>query len=150
MESKAPTESEVTRTEIVCPNDTNPMGILQGGKLVQWMDLAAAIVAQLHSEKLSVTVSINEVNFLSPARTGDIVSIKAIITRSFHSSMEILVKAEARNVLNRKAFDICEALFTFVALDENGKTSPVPGVKPVSTFEKKNFEQAGLRRERIF
>jgi acyl-CoA hydrolase len=125
------------------------MGILQGGKLVQGMDLAAAIVAQLHSGKLSVTVSINEVNFLSPARTGDIVSIKAIITRAFHSSMEILVTAEARNILNRQSCNICEALFTFVAMDENGKTSPAPGVKPVSAFEKKNFELAGLRREKI-
>jgi len=63
------------------PNDTNPMGILQRGRLVQWMDIAAATCAQLHSAKICVTASINSVNFRMPAKPGDIITIKATITR---------------------------------------------------------------------
>ena len=60
---KTPTASETIKTEVVCPNDTNPMGILQGGRLVEWMDIAAAVCAQTHAEKICVTASIDKVDF---------------------------------------------------------------------------------------
>ncbi|MBK7816171.1 MAG: hypothetical protein IPJ60_00645 [Sphingobacteriaceae bacterium] len=89
-------------TEIVCPNDTNPMGILQGGRLVQWMDIASAVCAQNHSEHICVTASIDSVKFKSPAKVGDIITIKARITRAFNSSMEIFVQAWAKKLEGSK------------------------------------------------
>ena len=87
---------------MVCPNDTNPMGLLQGGRLVEWMDIAAAVCAQTHSGKICVTASINHVDFNAAAKIGDIITIHAKITRAFHTSMEIFVKAYARKVLVEK------------------------------------------------
>jgi acyl-CoA hydrolase len=99
---KSPSDSVIIKTEVVCPNDTNPMDILQGGRLVEWMDIAAAVCAQTHSGKICVTASINQVDFNAPAKIGDIITINASITRAFHSSMEIFVQAFARKVLEEK------------------------------------------------
>jgi acyl-CoA hydrolase len=143
---KAPSASETIKTEVVCPNDTNPMGILQGGKLVEWMDIAAAVCAQTHAGKICVTASINHVDFNAAAKVGDIVTICARITRAFNSSMEIFVQSFARKVLQGKKYLISEAFFTFVALDENGNATTVIAVKPVTVAEKERFNAASLRR----
>ncbi len=134
-------------TEVVCPNDTNPMGILQGGRLVQWMDIASAVCAQNHAEHICVTASIDNVKFKSPAKVGDIITIKARITRSFHSSMEIFVQAWAKKVLSQKAYLINESYFTFVALDDNAKPVSVPPVRPVSPHEKTEYANAEKRKK---
>ena len=113
---KAPAISETVKTEVVCPNDTNPMGMLQGGRLVQWMDIAAAVCAEIHAEKICVTAMINKVDFKHPAFVGDIITIRAKITRAFNTSMEIFVQASSRKVLTGKNIVISEAFFIFVAV----------------------------------
>jgi acyl-CoA hydrolase len=138
--------SETIMTEIVCPNDTNPMGILQGGRLVQWMDIASAICAQNHAEHICVTASIDSVKFKTPAKVGDIITIKAKMTRSFNSSMEIFVEAWAKKILSQKAYLINEAYFTFVALDDNANPAIVPAIKPSSETEKKEYLNALKRK----
>lgn len=146
---KIPATSETIKTEVVCPNDTNPMGLLQGGRLVEWMDIAAAVCAQTHSGKICVTASIHQVDFNAAARIGDIITIHAKITRAFRTSMEIFVEAYARKVLIEKKYLICEAYFSFVAIDEKEKTSPVISVKPVTAKEKVTFKAALIRKENI-
>ena len=146
---KNPSVSETIKTEVVCPNDSNPMGMLQGGKLVEWMDIAAAVCAQTHAGKICVTASINHVDFNAAAKVGDIVTICATITRAFSSSMEIFVQSFARKVLEGKKYLISEAYFTFVALDENGNAIPVIAVKPFTAFQKEQFKAALLRRRKF-
>ncbi|MEO8116097.1 MAG: acyl-CoA thioesterase [Bacteroidota bacterium] len=130
IKTKSPAESEIIKTEVVCPNDTNPMGILQGGRLVAWMDIAAAVCAQTHAGKICVTVSIDRVDFKIPAKIGDIITIKAVITRSFKTSMEIYVQSFARHVTENENKLISDAFFRFVALDDKGKPVTVPGLVP--------------------
>lgn len=144
---KKPKESETIMTEVVCPNDTNPMGILQGGKLVQWMDIASAVCAQIHSEHICVTASIDSVKFKIPAKVGDIITIKARITRAFSSSMEIFVQAWAKKVLSRKAYLINEAYFTFVAIDDYGNPCEIMGIKPLTVEEKRQYAEASKRKQ---
>ena len=143
---KTSKNSETIMTEIVCPNDTNPMGILQGGRLVQWMDIASAICAQNHAEHICVTASIDSVKFKTPAKVGDIITIKAKMTRSFNSSMEIFVQAWAKKKNRQKAYLINEAYFTFVALDDNANPAIVPAIKPSSETEKKEYLNALKRK----
>ncbi len=143
---KTPAESRITKTEVVCPNDTNPMGMLQGGRLVEWMDIAAAVCAQTHAEKICVTASINEVDFNKSALLGDIITIKATITRAFNTSMEIFTQAFARHVLVGNTNLISEAYFTFVALDGEGKVSRIRAIKPVGKKEKEQYTGASRRR----
>ncbi len=147
IHTKTPADSLTIKTEIVCPNDTNPMGYLQGGRLVEWMDIAAAVCAQTHAGKISVTASIHHVDFNEAAKIGDIVTIQASITRAFNTSMEIFVQSYARKVLLGKRYLISEAYFTFVALDENGKSSPVLGLTPISDDEKRQYDEALSRKQ---
>ncbi len=147
--NKYPSDSQTIKTEVVCPNDTNPMNILQGGRLVEWMDMAAAVCAQTHARKICVTASINHVDFNEAAKIGDIVTINAKITRAFNTSMEIFVRAFARKVLEGKQLLISEAYFTFVGLDESGKTAPVVGVTPETAVEKEQYEAALLRKSHL-
>ena len=143
---KTPKESETIMTEVVCPNDTNPMGILQGGKLVQWMDIASAVCAQNHAEHICVTASIDSVKFKTPAKVGDIITIKAKMTRAFSSSMEIFVQAWSKKVVSQKKYLINEAYFTFVAIDDYGNPSEIAGLKP-STIEEKKEYSAAIKRK---
>jgi len=145
---KIPSDSETIKTEVVCPNDTNPMGILQGGRLVEWMDVAAAVCAQTHAGKICVTACINRVDFNAAAKVGDIITISARITRAFKTSLEIFVFAFAKKVLNGRNYLISEAYFTFVALDEKGEATKVIAVKPVTASEKKYYAAAFKRKRR--
>lgn len=149
MKTKPVSASAITKTEVVCPNDTNPMGILQGGRLVEWMDIAAAVCAQTHADKICVTAAINQVIFHAAANVGDIVTIHAKVTRAFNSSMEIWVQAYARKVLKAKKYLISEAYFHFVALDKKGKVTGVIGVRPVTTDEKEAYTSALVRKENL-
>jgi acyl-CoA hydrolase len=144
---KTPKQSETIMTEIVYPNDTNPMGILQGGRMVHWMDTAAAICAQNHAENICVTASIDSVKFKAPARVGNIVTIKAKVTRSFHSSMEILVEAWSKEVITQEVQLINEAYFTFVAINSLAKPTNVPVLVPGNQLEKEQFEFAEIRKK---
>ncbi|HET9431917.1 MAG TPA: acyl-CoA thioesterase [Chitinophagaceae bacterium] len=146
LKAKKPSDSVCTKTEVVCPNDSNPMGILQGGRLVEWMDMAAAVCAQTHAGKICVTASINRVDFRYPARVGDILVIQAKITRAFRTSMEIYVRAWARQVLAPKKQLISESWFRFVALDHEGHPTSVPPVKPGSIEEQQQYRQAIIRK----
>lgn len=147
LKARTPSFSKIIKTEVVCPNDSNPLGILLGGQLVQWMDIAAAVCAQTHAGRICVTASIDSVSFKKPARVGDVITIESKITRAFTTSMEIVVRAYASNVANTKKVLISQSYFTFVAVDERGKPSSVIPVKPSSAAEQKEFK-AALKRKK--
>jgi acyl-CoA hydrolase len=139
-------ESVVWKTEVVCPNDTNPMGILQGGRLVQWMDIAAAVCAQTHAGKICVTASIDKVQFRAPARVGDIVRIEARVTCTFTTSMEIYVSTWKQIIGKDEKQQLGESFFTFVALDEHGKPVGVPELQLTNEVEQQHYDKAKTRR----
>src|SRR5262245_52969524 len=87
MEPRKSSESKTMMTEIVLPNDTNVYGNLMGGRLMYWMDIAAAISAQKHCNAPVVTASVDNISFESPIKLGNTVHIEAKVTRSFHTSM---------------------------------------------------------------
>ncbi len=145
--TKTPKDSETIMTEIVFPNDTNPMGILQGGRLMHWMDIASAVCAQIHAENIAVTVSIDKVQFKKPAHLGDILTLKAKVTRVFKTSMEIYVEVWARSVKSTKTILTNHAYFTFVAIDSEAKPVMVPAIKPTTRKEKKQYLTAYKRKK---
>jgi len=140
-------DSETVMTEIVFPNDTNPMGILQGGRLMHWMDIASAVCAQRHSERIAVTASIDKVNFKHPVYLGDILTIKAKMTRAFNTSMEIYIEVWVRKVKSAEIFLTNHAYFTLVAIDDNAIPVSIPPIIPANEEEKKQYA-AALRRKK--
>ncbi|MGZ4819402.1 MAG: acyl-CoA thioesterase [Terriglobales bacterium] len=134
-------------TEIVLPNDANPLGSLLGGRLMHWIDLAGAMAAHRHARAYVVTASMDHVDFLTPVRVGDLVIFKSSVNRAFHSSMEVGVKVLVENYIDTTQKHVASALLTFVAVDREGHRLPVPPVVPETEEEKRRYEDAGRRRQ---
>ena len=148
MQSKTPTESHTLMTEIVLPNDTNVFGSLMGGRLMYWMDIAAAISAQRHCNSPVVTASVDNISFETPIKLGNTVHIEARVTRAFSTSMEVHLKVWGEDLTQQFRYKSNEAYYTFVALDPHRKPKAVPQLEPQTDDERKLFEGA-LRRRQI-
>ena len=147
MSTKTPSQSKATLTEIVLPNDTNNLNNLMGGRLLHCMDIAAAITAHRHCNRACVTASVNNVSFEYPIPKGSIVTLEAIISRAFTSSMEIFIDVWIEDTLSGNKTKCNEAIYTFVAVDTMGKPAKVPKVNPETDLEKKRFDGALRRRQ---
>lgn len=147
MTGKPASQSQVIMTELVLPNDTNQLGNLLGGRLMHWIDIAAALAAQRHSGKVCVTASVDEISFHEPIKLGHVVHIQAVITRAFRTSMEVQVTVEREDPLHNSRARTSSAFLTFVAIDQYGKPLPAPPVIPETDDERRRYEQAAMRRE---
>ena len=147
MTFKKPSESKAILTEIVLPNDTNNLNNLMGGRLLHWMDIAAAITAHRHCNRTCVTAAVNNVSFENPIPRGSIVTLEANISRAFSSSMEIFIDVSIEDKLSGNKTKCNEAIYTFVAVDSMGKPTKVPEVKPETELEQKRFDGALRRRQ---
>jgi acyl-CoA hydrolase len=147
MNARKPADSAVEMTNMVLPNDTNQLGNLLGGRLMHWIDIAAALVAMRHAGKVCVTASVDVINFFEPVKLGNAVRVLASVNRAFNSSMEIGVKVFREDPLHGGTAHTSSAYLTFVAIDQYGKPLPVPPVQPVTEQEKRRYEDAAIRRE---
>jgi acyl-CoA hydrolase len=138
--------SGVQMTELVLPNDTNQLGNLLGGTLMHWVDIAAAMSAARHSSRVCVTASVDEMSFLMPVKLGQVVHIYANVTRAFNTSMEVGVRVEVEDLRSGDTRHVNTAYLTFVALDEFGRTVPVPPIIAESQHDKIEYEAAMTRR----
>ena len=132
-------ESRVTMTELILPNDTNNLNNLFGGRLMHWMDIAAAVAAQRHSNNVVVTASVDNISFSQPINIGNVITIEAFVVRAFTTSMEVFIKVIAEDIPNAKKIQTHTAFFTFVAVDKEGKPLKIPEVAPESLFEKELY-----------
>src|SRR4051812_9162314 len=101
---KKASESAVGMMEIVLPNDTNTFGNLMGGRLMYWMDIAAALAAMKHCASPVVTASVDNISFQLPILLGNVVHIEAKVSRAFNSSMEIHMNVWGENPLLQKKY----------------------------------------------
>lgn len=134
-------------SQMVLPNDTNTLNNLMGGRLLHWMDIAAGIAAQRHSNRIVVTASVDNVSFRHPIKLGDVVTIAAQVTRTFTSSMEVRLSVTAENIPSGTKIKSNEAYYTFVAMDQSGHPTPVAEVLPGNENEQKFFDSALQRRQ---
>ena len=135
-------------TELVLPNDTNTFNNLMGGRLMHWMDIVSAIAAQKHSNRHVVTASVDNISFKNPIRLGDVVTLRARVTRAFQSSMEVRIDVDAEDVPAAHKFESNAAYFTFVALDKEGKPTDVPAIT-TETPEEAEYYEGALRRRQL-
>jgi acyl-CoA hydrolase len=148
MDAKTCNETRVVRTGRIFPNDVNNHNTLFGGKLMSDMDMVASISAVRHARKEVVTASTDSVDFLSPITQQDSVCIESFVTYTGTSSMEVFVKVIAENLLTGIRKIAATAFLTFVALDDDGKPTKVPGIIPETEEEKKLFETGKDRAEK--
>ena len=146
--SKPVAESQAERTEIIFPNDANALGNLFGGRLMQFIDLVGAIAACRHAKAITVTASMDHLDFVAPVHVGELLILKASVNRAFKTSMEIGVKAMVEDVLGSGGTrHVASAYLTYVAMDMMGKKIDVPQVAPETNHQKRRFEDAAKRRE---
>ena len=151
------TDAKVTRTvaysavrdqvHLVFPNDLNQNSTVFGGLILASMDRIAAVIANRHAAGPCVTVGVDAVHFIAPARGGDVLIYHASVNRAWNTSLEIGVKVEAELVGGGDRRHILSAYFTFVAQGADGRPRPVPAITPETPDEKHRFEEAQFRRE---
>lgn len=146
MKWKPAKKSVAMVTEMVLPKHTN-RGTLRGGLLLKWMDRIAVKSAEKHAGKTAVTVALDNVSFRHAVKTGDVLMIKAQITRSFRTSMEVRVEVWCENTLLHEHRLTNVAYFTLVAVDEEKFPVPVPAISPESEEEINEYNAALRRRE---
>ena len=145
--SRTVAESQSERSEIVFPADTNALGNLFGGRLMQFIDLVGAVAASRHSRAMTVTASMDHLDFVAPVHVGDLLILKASVNRAFRTSMEIGVKAMVEDVREGRLRHVSSAYLTYVAVDREGRAVPVPQVIAETEHQRRRFEDAGRRRE---
>lgn len=136
-----------TTSHIVLPENTNTLGNLMGGQLLNWMDITAAISSHRHCHRIVVTAAVNNVSFQQPIKLGDIVTIEAKVSRAFTSSMEVYLEVFVEHHTTGEKKRCNEAMYTFVAVDQVGNAIPVPELEPETDEEKHRYEGALRRRQ---
>ena len=139
-------ETAVEMVEVALPNDANPLGNLLGGKVMHLIDIAGAIAAHRHSRSQVVTVAVDNVDFLYPIRVGELVILRAHITRAFRTSIEAEVRVYREDYLSGARQQTSSAFVTYVALDADGKPTEVPPLIARTSEEKRRYREALERR----
>ena len=147
MKSVTAKSTFASATHIVLPNNTNTLGNLMGGQLLNWLDVIGAISAHRHCRRVVVTASVGKVAFQKPVKLGDIVTLEAKVSRAFTSSMEVVMDVWVEDHITGDKKRHNEAIFTFVAVDQIGRPIEVPELIPESDQEKERFVEALRRRQ---
>jgi acyl-CoA hydrolase len=147
-QGKPASEARAEMTEVVLPQDSNPLGYILGGRVMHLVDIAAAIAAHRHSNSYVVTASVDYLDFRNPVRIGDLIILKSQVNRVFNTSMEVGVKVFSENVLTGERKHTTSAYVTFVAIDEKtGKRKAAPQLLVRTAEEKRRYREALGRRK---
>ena len=142
MKRKTIKESQVIMHQLVLPNDTNVLGNVHGGRVMCLMDICAAMSAYKHARQPVVTASVDRLDFLAPAKKGDILILKSSVNYAHTTSMEIGVRIDAESPFTGQVRHTATAYLTFVAIDDNNKPTKIPKIIPETEDEKRRYERA--------
>jgi len=133
--------------ELILPNDTNLLGNVLGGRVMHLMDMCAAMSAYKHARTAVVTASVDRLDFLAPAKMGEIMILKSSVNYTGKSSMEVGVRIESENPKTGDIYHTSSAYLTFVSLNENGKPKRVDNINPENDNEIRRFNEGKIRHE---
>lgn len=135
-------------TEIVMPNDANPLGNAMGGRVMHWLDVCAAVCAGRHARTPVVTASVDNVDFHYPVPVGSVIVFLASVNYTGRTSMEVGVKCWQEERATGERTHVVSAYLTFVSLDpETRNPAPIPAIKPMTDDQKRRYSQAEARRK---
>jgi acyl-CoA hydrolase len=137
---------ECVMTQVVLPGDSNSLGTAFGGRILQWIDLAAAVACMRHARTRVVTASMDEVDFVTSIKVGMVVELRARVNAVFRTSMEAGVRIESEDPLTGLRTHACTAYLTFVSQDEEGRPAPLPPLRAVSADDRRREQEAVRRR----
>ena len=146
-EARPVSASQSETTQAILPGDSNALGTLFGGKLMQYIDLVGAMAASRHARTYVVTASMDHLDFVAPVRVGELLVLKASVNRAYKTSMEVGVKAMVEDVRAGTLRHVSTAYLTFVAITKDAQRVEVPQVLPETEHQRRRFEDALRRRE---
>jgi acyl-CoA hydrolase len=147
MKKKTVKNTHVIMHELILPNDTNLLGNVLGGRVMHLMDMCAAMSAYKHARTAVVTASLDRLDFLAPAKMGEIMILKSSVNYTGKSSMEVGVRIESENPKTGDIYHTSSAYLTFVSLNENGKPKRVDNINPENNNEIRRFNEGKIRHE---
>lgn len=148
MQGKTAAESSVTLTQLMGPGAANTLGNVHGGYIMKLCDEAGGMAASKHARRTVVTVAVDSMTFYSPVHIGNLVTVSAEVTWTGRSSMETRVVVTAEEVLTAEVTHTNTAYFVYVALDDNGRPTPVPPLVCLTDEEKARNKRAAQRQAR--
>jgi uncharacterized protein (TIGR00369 family) len=147
MNAKTVSESTVTMSQLMTPEDANPAGNVHGGVIMRLIDNAGGTAAARHARSNVVTASIDRMSFHNPVYIGDFVTARACLNMVGTSSMEVGVRVEAENLITGEVRHTASAYLTFVALDAQGRPATVPPLALTTDDERRRNAEAQARRK---
>ena len=151
MTALAPKPVSASKTvfaKSMLPSDANPSGNVHGGEIMRLIDECGGAAAARHARQRVVTARVDELSFVAPVYVGNLVTARASVNDVGTKSMEVGVRVDAEDMLTGKVVHVSSAYLVFVAIDENGKTVPIPPLVAETDEEKRRMAAAKLRRER--
>jgi len=144
---KTPNASMTTVTKLMMPMDASVSGNVFGGTILKLIDEVGSIAAVRHARRNIVTASVDQMNFLAPVHVGDLLRVIASVNYVHKTSMEIGVRVEAEDPLTGKIRHTGTCYLTCVAIDKNGRPTPVPTLIPDTEQDKRHWAEAEVRRD---
>jgi acyl-CoA hydrolase len=144
--AKSPADSFTEMTEVVLPNDANPLGFVLGGTVMHLIDMAGAIACHRHTRSLLVTAAVDGLQFLNPIKIGDLIILRAWVTAVFTTSLEVEVEVYSEEILTGQRRLTSRAYLTFVAIDRAGGRVAVPPLRLETDEQRANARAAEQRR----
>jgi len=145
VESKTPRVSEMAL--VMQPPDANSNGFVHGGSIMKLVDTIAGVAAMRHAQSRVVTAQVDSLSFLAPVHIGDVVTLEAVVTQAWHTSMEVKVVVHREDPLRAERTLTTTAYLTMVAVDQDGHTVAVPPLVPATDRERQRQAEAEVRRE---
>ena len=147
MKKKTVKNTHVIMHELILPNDSNLLGNVLGGRVMHLMDMCAAMSAYKHARTAVVTASVDRLDFLAPAKMGEIMILKSSVNYTGKSSMEVGVRIESENPKTGHIHHTSSAYLTFVSLNEKGKSQRVDDIEPENDIENCRYNEGKIRHE---
>jgi acyl-CoA hydrolase len=139
-------DSASETSQVVLPNDSNPLGYILGGTVMHMIDITGAIACHRHTNSLALTAGVDSLDFLHPIKVGDIIILKSRVTCTFRTSLEVEVEVFSEGITSGERRLTSRAYLTFVSLDEQGRPKNVPPLLVESAEDEERCRQAHARR----
>lgn len=146
MHPKSSRDSIITLTQVMGPTTANSLGNVHGGLIMKLCDEAGGMAAAKHARNSAVTVTVDSMSFFSPVHVGNLLTVTAEVTWVGRTSIETMVRVTAERVITGEVTHTNNAYFVYVALDENGRPTPVPPLRLETEEEKLRFERGAQRQ----
>ena len=139
-------DSASETSQVVLPNDSNPLGYILGGTVMHMIDITGAIACHRHTNALALTAGVDSLDFLHPIRVGDIIILKSRVTATFRTSLEVEVEVFSEAITSGERKLTSRAYLTFVSLDEHGSPKEVPPLLVETPEDEERNRHAHVRR----